>query len=128
MTVGRFGGDWALTRLGGDNLQRLAIVVSAIGLAGAGLAPNRGIVLASYVVAGLGIATFFPKLYDDAAQHRGQRGAGLGWMTAGARLGGLVVPALVGVLAASRLSVGAATAVVTLPCVVGFFLLSLRTR
>lgn len=124
MTIGRLGGDWVLMRLGGERLFRLAIVVSAIGLAGAGLAPNRWVVLVSYTVAGVGIATFFPKLYDDAAQFRGKRGAGLAWMTAGSRSTGLVVPALVGVLAASRLSVGSAIAVITLPCAVGFLIVS----
>jgi uncharacterized membrane protein len=38
----------------------------------------------------------------------------------------LVIPTTVGVLAASRLSVGAATAIVTLPCIVGFFGLTFR--
>lgn len=126
MTAGRFGGDWAVSRLGPDRLLRLAIVVSAIGLAGAGLAPNRWAVVAAYVVAGLGIATFFPRLYDDAAQHQGKRGAGLAWLTAGSRFTGFLVPGTIGVLAASRLSVGAATAIVTLPCVAAFFVLSLR--
>jgi hypothetical protein len=124
MTAGRFAGDMARTRLGSDMLFRVAIALSAIGLAGAGLGPHRWIVLVSYAVAGLGIATFFPKLYDDAAQYRGRRGAGLGWLTAGSRIAGLIVPALVGVLAATRLSVGAATAIVTLPCVIAFYVLT----
>ena len=49
-------------------------------------------------------------------------------MTAGSRMTGFVIPALVGVLAASRLSVGSAVAIVTLPCVAAFFLLSLRSQ
>ncbi|MFW2335990.1 hypothetical protein, partial [Ilumatobacter sp.] len=54
------------------------------------------------------------------------RGAGLAWLRTGSSLTALVIPTLVGVLAATSLSVGAATAIVTLPCVVGLFVLSLR--
>ena len=45
---------------------------------------------------------------------------------AGSSLMLLVVPTAVGVLAASRLSVGAATAIVALPCIAGFLLLTFR--
>ena len=127
MTVGRLAGDSVVLRIGSDRLFRGAIVVAGIGLAGAALIPNRFVVLAAYAVAGLGISTFFPKLYDDAAQFRGRRGAGLAWLRTGASLTALAIPTVVGVLAASPLSVGAATAIVTLPCVLGLFLLSLRS-
>ncbi len=128
MTAGRLGGDFAQTRLGGERMFRLAIVVSATGLAAAGLAPNRWAVLAAYVTAGVGIATFFPKLYDDAAQFPGRRGAGLGWMSAGSRITGLIVPTVIGVLAASRLSVGVATVIVTLPCTIAFLAVAIVQR
>lgn len=127
MTAGRLGGDSVLLRIGGARLLRGAIVVSGIGLAIASLAPNRYGVLAGYVVAGVGISTFFPKLYDDAAQFPGRRGAAVTWLRAGSGSTALAIPILVGVLAESRLSVGQATAIVTLPCVVGFFVVSLRS-
>ncbi|NND74590.1 MAG: MFS transporter [Ilumatobacter sp.] len=128
MTVGRLGGDFVQSLIGNEPMFRLAIIVSTLGLAGAGFAPNRWIVLAGYTIAGVGIATFFPKLYDDAAQLPGRRGAGLGWMSAGSRITGLVVPTVVGVLAASRLSVGTATALVTLPCAAGFLAIAVARR
>ena len=126
MTVGRFGGDFVQHRIGDARLLRFAIVISGIGLSGAALVPNRWAVLAAYVLAGVGISVFFPKLYDDAAKFRGRRGRGLAWLRTGSSLTALALPTIVGVLAASSLSVGAATAIVTLPCVAGLFVLSLR--
>jgi len=124
MTCGRLGGDAVLVRLGSDRLLRAAIIVSGVGLALASFAPHRYGVLSGYVIAGVGISTFFPKLYDDAAQFPGRRGAALTWLRAGSGVTALLIPVLVGVLAESRLSVGAATAIVTLPCVVGFLAVS----
>lgn len=124
MTAGRFAGDWVLSRLGPQRLLWLASGVTVVGVAGAGLVDQDVVVLASYAVAGLGVATFFPKLYDDAAQLPGLRGAGLAWMTVGSRTAALVVPALVGSLAATDLSVGQATALVSVPCAVGFLVMS----
>lgn len=128
MTVGRLGGDSMEIRMGSDRLLRLAIIVTAVGLVTASFATDRWVVVAAYVVTGIGNSTFFPKLYDDAAKLAGRRGTGLAWLRTGSSLTALALPTLVGVLAASRLSVGAATAIVTLPCVAGLFVLSLRAR
>ncbi len=128
MTVGRLGGDAVVLRIGDERLLRAATVVAGLGLAGAALVPNRWVVLVAYGVAGLGASTFFPKLYDDAARFRGRRGAGLAWLRTGSSVTALMVPTLVGVLAATSLSVGAATAIVTLPCVAGLFALSTWRR
>jgi hypothetical protein len=83
-------------------------------------------VLVAFVFAGLGIATQFPKLYDDAAKFPGRPGAGLGALTGGSRLALLATPALVGALAGTSLSVGAATAIVTLPAALVFVMASRR--
>ena len=128
MTAGRLGGDAAVVRIGDERLLRSATVVAGLGLAGAAFVPNRWVVLVAYGVAGLGASTFFPKLYDDAARFRGRRGAGLAWLRTGSSVTALAVPTLVGVLAATSLSVGAATAIVTLPCVAGLLALSTRRR
>lgn len=126
MTVGRLGGDALVVRIGDERLLRWAIVVAGFGLAGAAFVPNRWAVLVAYVVAGLGVSTFFPKLYDDAARFRGRRGAGLAWLRTGSSVTALMIPTLVGVLAATSLSVGSATAIVTLPCIAGLLALSAR--
>lgn len=120
MTLGRFGGDWVLQRIGPGRLNQWAVVAAAIGLAGSSLLPNRWLVLGAYLLAGVGISTFFPRLYDEAAQSPGKRGAGLGALTAGSRVSGLAVPALVGTMAGTSLSVGSATAIVVIPSVLAF--------
>jgi len=123
MTAGRFSGDALQVRLGHDRLARISVLAATAGLTGAALLPDRYAVLASYVVAGAGVSTFFPKLYDDAAQLPGKRGAGLAALTAGSRVTGLLVPAVVGGLAATSLSVGTATGIVVIPSALAFAVL-----
>jgi fucose permease len=119
MVVGRLGGDSALGRLGADRLLRLSLCLAVAGVSTATLAPNRFVALAGFHVAGLGVAVLFPRIYDAAAQAPGRPGAALGAMTAGQRLGLFVAPVTVGALAGtSAISVGAAMALVTLPCAV----------
>jgi fucose permease len=124
MAVGRFGGDWAQARLGRNGLHRVATTMAVVGMTVAALVPDRWIAVAGYTVAGGGIATFFPRIYDDAARLPGRRGAGLGAMTAGSRLAGFIAPSIVGAVAATSLSVGDAVAIVSLPCFVGFVLVT----
>jgi hypothetical protein len=114
--------------LGSDGLLRLACTLAFVGLLGATLLPLRYVALLSFLVAGLGTATFFPKLYDDAARLPARGGAGLGALTAGSRAATLVAPVLIGTLVGSTLSVGSAMAIVALPCTVGLFLVEGRPR
>ena len=123
MTAGRFSGDALQVRLGHDRLARISVLAATAGLTGAALLPDKYAVLASYVMAGAGVSTFFPKLYDDAAQLPGKRGAGLAALTAGSRVTGLLVPAVVGGLAATSLSVGTATGIVVIPSALAFAVL-----
>ncbi len=124
MTMGRFGGDSVLVKIGSDRLFRVALVLSFIGMAAASLVPNRWVTIAAYMVAGVGISTFFPKLYDDAARYPGKSGAGLAALTGGSRFAGFIAPAVVGALAATELSVGQASALVTLPTLGGLAVVS----
>ena len=128
MTTGRFAGDSVLVRVGADRMFRGAIVLSFLGMAAAGLVANRWVVLGAYFVAGIGISTFFPKLYDDAARYPGRPGAGLGALTGGSRLAGFLAPAVVGALASTSLTVGEASAIVTLPTLAGLLGVSLLNR
>lgn len=126
MTVGRFVGDAALVRLGADRLLRLACAVTIAGIVAATVVPSRPFTLAGLLLAGLGTATFFPKLYDEAAHFPGRAGAALGALTAGSRTAALIAPVLTGVLIGTSLSVGAAMAIVALPCTVGLYLVETR--
>jgi fucose permease len=128
MTAGRLGGDWLQVRLGRDRLLLLASAFAAVGLTAAAFIPDRHATLAAYLLAGLGIATFLPRLYDDAAKRPGRPGAGLGALTGGARAGILTAPLVVGSLAAGSLTVGTATAIVTVPSIVGFTLVMVALR
>ncbi len=120
MTIGRFAGDWATVQLGPSRLAQLSLALSGAGLAVASLMSDRYLNLAGYAIAGVGIATLLPTLYDTAAKHPGKAGAGLGALTAGLRTASLTIPLIVGTLAATRFSVGSAIAIVTLPSIIGF--------
>ena len=127
MTAGRFGGDSMIVWIGQRRVADLGIALTVTGLVVAAAVPNQVAVLLGYLVAGLGVATQFPKLYDDAARYPGRAGAGLGALTAGSRIAMLATPVIVGGLASTSLSVGAATAVVTLPAAAVFVVVTRRT-
>ena len=124
MTVMRFGGDALQLRLGRMGLHRLSVTVAAVGLMIASLVPNEAMSIFGFLLTGLGVATFMPKLYDDAARLPGRRGAGLGAMTGGMRVAFLISPATVGALAGTSLSVGDAIAIFTLPAAFGFIVVT----
>ena len=124
ITIGRFAGDSMTTRVGTRRVSHLAVALTGIGLAAATLSPSRYLALGGYVIAGLGIATMLPMLYDTAARHPGSTGTGLGALTAGIRFAGITIPVLVGTLAATTFSVGSAIAIVTLPSAIGYLLVT----
>ena len=128
MTAARFAGDWASLRLGSTRLVRLSVAMTGTGLVIATLVPNRYLIVAGYVLAGLGIAALLPSVYDTAAKRPGRPGAGLGALTAGLRIAVLVIPIVIGAIAGTRLGVGSAVAIVALPSAVAFLLLISRLR
>lgn len=119
MTLMRFGGDWLVMRIGRMGLHRLSIGLASVGFVVASLIPNQAASIGGFLLVGLGIATFMPKLYDDAARLPGRRGAGLGAMSAGMRVAFLATPVAVGALAGTSLSVGEAIAIVSIPAMLG---------
>ena len=127
MTAMRFGGDFLQARLGRHGLRRVSIGLAAIGFLLASLVDGRAAALLGFTVVGLGVATFMPVLYDDAARAPGRRGAGLGGLTAGMRLGFLGTPVAVGALAGSSLGIGDAIAIMTLPALLGLAVVSETT-
>jgi hypothetical protein len=124
MTAMRFGGDWLQLRLGRMGLHRLSVGIATCGLVLASVVPIAASSIIGFLLVGLGVATFMPKLYDDAARLPGRRGAGLGAMTGGMRIAYLITPVAVGGLAATSLSVGAAIAIVTFPAMVGLVIVT----
>ena len=128
MTAARFAGDWASVRLGNSRLLTLSASMAGIGLAVASLAPNRYVIVAGYVAAGLGIAALLPSVYDAAAKRPGRPGAGLGALTGGLRTAILVIPFVIGSIAGTGLDVGGAVAIVALPATVIFLSTSPRVR
>jgi MFS family permease len=124
MTAMRFGGDALQVRLGRMGLFRLSIGLALVGFVVAALVPNQSAAIVGFLLIGIGVATFMPKLYDDGARLPGRRGAGLGAMTAGMRVAFLVTPVTIGWLAGSGLSVGGAIAIYTLPAMVGLAIVS----
>ena len=119
MTTMRFAGDSLQLRLGRMGLFRLSVSIAIVGVLVAALLPGERASIAGFLLIGIGVATFMPKLYDDAARLPGRRGAGLGAMTAGMRVAFLVTPVAVGRLAGTGLSVGTAIAIFTLPALIG---------
>jgi MFS family permease len=119
MTTMRFGGDWLQLRLGRVGLHRVSLGIATTGVIIAALVPNDRASIVGFLLVGIGVATFMPRLYDDAARLPGRRGAGLGAMTAGMRVAFLITPVAVGGLAGTHLSVGGAIAIFTIPAMIG---------
>lgn len=125
MTAGRFAGDWMISGLGRRRLALAASALSGVGFATACWSGDRSVSLVGFAVIGVGVATMLPTLYGAAAAAPGRPGAGLGALTAGIRAATLTVPLAVGALAATRLSVGSAMALVALPSIGGFVVVTI---
>ncbi len=92
MTSMRFAGDWLQHRLGHLGLHRMSVTIATIGFVLAALVRLEAVPIVGFFLVGLGVATFMPKLYDDAARQPGRRGAALGAMTGGMRVAYLLTP------------------------------------
>jgi MFS family permease len=126
MTLGRFSGDWALTRVGPVHLIRWAAVIAGVGSVMATLIPFVGVAIAGFLIAGLGSSVLLPQLYDKAARAPGPPGSGFASMLIGTRSAAVLTPLIVGSLAdTAALSVGQAMAIVLLPSAVIVFLITL---
>ena len=100
MTVGRFTGDRAVDRFGRRRVVQAGGVLSAAGLGAALALPSVPTTLAGFALAGLGVATLVPAAYSAADELPGLRsGVGLALVNVLLRIGFLVVPPLIGVVA-----------------------------
>lgn len=100
MTVGRLTGDRVVDRFG---QRRVAQVGGAVIAGGMGLAlalPSVATTLVGFALAGLGVATLIPAVYHAADElPRLRRGTGLAVINWLLRIGFLLSPPLIGVLA-----------------------------
>lgn len=100
MTVGRFAGDRAVDRLGRRRVVQVGGVLAAAGLGTALALPSVPTTLAGFALAGLGVATLVPAAYSAADELPGLRpGVGLALVNVLLRIGFLVVPPLIGLVA-----------------------------
>ncbi|WP_026316676.1 MFS transporter [Actinokineospora enzanensis] len=108
MTVGRLAGDRVTDRFGQRRVVRVGGVVTAAGLGFALAFPAVWTTIAGFTVAGLGVATLVPAAMHSADEVRGlPPGVGLTVVSWLLRIGSLVSPPLVGVVAdAASLRVG----------------------
>jgi predicted MFS family arabinose efflux permease len=103
MLIGRLGGDHVLDRIGERRLVVTALGLAVAGLVITSLAPVTPVALFGLGVWGLGVSVVFPQLYATAARLPGtSSGAGLGSMLLGQRLGAMLTAVAVGALAEWR--------------------------
>jgi MFS family permease len=114
MTVGRLTGDRAVDRFGQRRVVRVGGALSALGMGAALAVPSVPTTLAGFALAGLGVATLVPAVYHAADELPGlRRGTGLAVINWLLRIGFLLSPPVIGVLAdATSLRVALVAAVV----------------
>jgi MFS family permease len=100
MAVMRFGGDHVRNRFGAVRTLRISGVIGAAGLLGGALAPTDLIAIASFALAGLGVANMVPIMFSAAGNHPGVPSAiAISTVTMVGYCGILVAPATIGFLA-----------------------------
>jgi MFS family permease len=114
MTLGRLTGDRAVDRFGQRRVVRAGGALTAVGMGLALAVPSIPLTLVGFALAGLGVATLVPAVYHAADELPGlPRGVGLAVVNWLLRIGFLLSPPLIGVLAdATSLRVALLTVVV----------------
>jgi MFS family permease len=114
MTLGRLTGDRAVDRFGQRRVVRAGGALTAAGMGLALAVPSIPLTLIGFALAGLGVATLVPAVYHAADELPGlPRGQGLAVVNWLLRIGFLLSPPLIGVIAdASSLRVALLTVVV----------------
>jgi MFS family permease len=100
MTIGRLTGDRVVDRFGQRRVARAGGAVTAAGMGLALALPSIPTTVLGFALAGLGVATLVPAVYHAADELPGlRRGLGLAVVNWLLRIGFLVSPLLIGVLA-----------------------------
>ena len=114
MTIGRLTGDRFVDRFGQRRVARVGGALTALGMGLALAVPSLPTTLLGFALAGLGVATLIPAVYHAADELPGlRRGVGLAVVNWLLRIGFLLSPLVIGVLAdATSLRVALLTVVV----------------
>jgi MFS family permease len=100
MAIMRFAGDGIRNRFGAIRTLQVSGIIAALGLLGAALAPTEWIAIASFAIAGLGVANTIPILFSAAGNHRGASpAAGIALVTMMGYSGILIAPFSIGFVA-----------------------------
>jgi MFS family permease len=100
MTIGRLTGDRVVDRFGQRRVVRAGGALTAVGMGLALAFPSVPTTLAGFALAGLGVATLVPAVYHAADELPGlRRGTGLAVINWLLRIGFLLSPPVIGVLA-----------------------------
>jgi MFS family permease len=100
MTIGRLTGDRVVDRFGQRRVVRVGGALTAAGMGWALAFPSVPTTLVGFALAGLGVATLVPAVYSAADELPGlRRGTGLAVINWLLRIGFLLSPPLIGVLA-----------------------------
>jgi MFS family permease len=100
MTIGRLTGDRAVDRFGQRRVVRVGGALTAAGMGLALALPSIPTTVLGFALAGLGVATLVPAVYHAADELPGlRRGLGLAVVNWLLRIGFLVSPPLIGLLA-----------------------------
>lgn len=100
MALMRFAGDAVRNRFGAVRTLRASALVAAVGMLGGALAPTDTLAIASFFVAGLGIANTVPIMFSAAGNLPGlPTGTGIAAVTMFGYSGILVAPSTIGFVA-----------------------------
>jgi MFS family permease len=100
MTLGRLTGDRVVDRFGQRRVARVGGALTAVGMGLALALPSVPTTLAGFALAGLGVATLIPAVYQAADELPGlPHGMGLAVINWLLRIGFLISPPLIGTLA-----------------------------
>ena len=100
MALMRFAGDGVRNRFGAVRTLRLSGVLGAAGLMGGAMAPSDWVAIASFAIAGLGVANMVPIMFSAAGNHPGLPPAvAISTVTMVGYSGILIAPASIGFLA-----------------------------
>jgi predicted MFS family arabinose efflux permease len=100
MAIMRFSGDAIRNRFGAVKTLRVSGLIGAAGLLGGAMAPTDWVAMASFAIAGFGVANMVPVMFSAAGNHPGlPPGQAISTVTMVGYAGILIAPATIGYVA-----------------------------